>query len=178
MKRAAKGLTIVELMVAIAILAVLLTIVSVASSGAIRAAREKRRNAMAMVLREGISTYFARNGKWPGAIESCAQQGEDRTFSGTEADAVFQEIVKGSRGTSGSPYLDPHALFVAPQSSAGTANGYGVSFDEAVMKNPPPHRRSIGVSEMAFGYQDPSTGRFVRYKIKYIAASDFVQVVY
>ena len=72
MKRA---FTLIELMLVIAVLAILITIVATAASGSIKSARERRRDTMAAVLREGIATYYARNGKWPGGIESKADSG-------------------------------------------------------------------------------------------------------
>ena len=169
-----KGFTLIELMLVVAVLAILITIVATAASGAIKSARERRRDAMAVVLREGIATYYARNGKWPGGIESKAESGDSHTFSGSEADAVFREVVKGSVGRK-NPYLDPHSLMVAP---SGVADGksYGAPFMEVRKKNPPPHLRRLGVESMSFGYQDPSSGRFRRYSIYYNAASDSVEV--
>ena len=169
-----KAFTLVELMVVVAVLAILLTLVATAATGAIKASREKRRSAMATLLREGVSTYYARNGKWPGNVENSAKNGKSRVFSGTEADAVFREVVKGSVGKR-NPYLDPHGLFVAP-SGITEGKGSGVPFADARKKNPPPHIRHLNIDEMAFGYQDPSSGRFRRYKIKYNSASDAVEV--
>ncbi len=176
MKSRRRGLTLIELMVVMAILGVLITIVATAAAGSLKQSRAKRRNAMAKVLKGGIDTYKTLYGRLPGAMESAAESGRDETFSGGAADAVFREVVKASRGTSGAPCLDMHVLFVAPSGTADSGKGYGVSFDEAVKKNPPPHRRRIGVDSMAFGYQDPSSGTFRRYTIKYIAASDHVRV--
>lgn len=171
-----KAFTIVELTFVIAVLAILITIVATAAAGAMRSSREKRRDAMADILSSGLATYYARNGKWPGAIESRAAAGQNHTFSGGDADAILRVIVKESVGRK-NPYLDPHALFVAP---SGVAEGrdVGIPFADARAKEPPPHRRRLGVESMAFGYQDPSSGRFRRFKIKYKAASDSVEVTY
>ena len=171
-----KAFTIIELAFVIAVIAILLTIVTTAAASAMRASREKRRDAMALVLREGISTYYNRNGKWPGGIESRAAAGQDHTFSGSEADAVFRVVVKESVGSK-NPYVDPHALFVAP-SGVSEGRDSGIPFADARAKEPPPHRRRLGVDAMAFGYQDLSSGRFRRFIIKYKAASDSVEVTY
>ena len=171
MKRA---FTLIELAFVIAVIAILMTIVTTAASSAMRASREKKRDAMALVLREGLATYYARNGKWPGGIESKADNGQNHTFSGSEADSVFRVIVKESVGRK-NPYLDPHALFVAP-SGVSENRDVGIPFADARAKEPPPHRRRLGVDSMAFGFQDPSSGRFRRYAIRYISASDSVRV--
>lgn len=163
-------------MVVIGIISILATIVTVMSSGVIRSARQKRRDTMQRVLQEGIATFRARNGRWPGALESHAVNGTDHTFSGSEADAAFQEVVKGSVSRSSAPYLNPSALFVAP---AGEANGGGgLNFDEAIKKNPPRHYRHLNVSQMAFGYPNPSNGKFRRFRIVYNAAADYATVTY
>ena len=171
-----RGFTVIELMLVVAVLSILVTIVTVAASSAMTSARAKRRQAMALVLREGISTYYARNGKWPGGIESRAESASDHTYSGSEADAIFRTVVKESVGRQ-NPYLDPHALFVAP-SGVTEGRGQGITFAEARAKEPPPHRRRLNVDEMAFGYQDPSSGRFRRFKIVYKAAADSVEVTW
>lgn len=170
-----RGFTIVELMMAVGILAILMSIVTVAVSGAVKSARSRRRDAMAAILQEGLSTYYARNGEWPSGMESDAKNGTDRTYEGTQADGIFRKIVQESVGSGKAPYLDVHALFVAP---TGTGDrGVGVPFLEARKKNVP-HRRQLGIGEMAFGYQDPSSGYFRRFKIKYTAASDSATVTY
>ena len=169
-----KAFTLIELASVVAVLAILITIVSTAAAGAMKSAREKRRDAMALILREGLATYYARNGKWPGGIESKADNGDSHTFSGSEADTIFRIIVKGSVGRK-NPYLDPHALFVAP-SGVSDNKSYGAPFSEVRKKNPPPHLRSLNVDSMAFGFQDPSSGRFRRYSIRYNAPSDSVEV--
>ncbi len=170
------GFTLVELMVVIAILGILATIVTSAAFGAMKSARERRRSAMASVLREGIATYYARNGKWPGGIESRAEKGEDHVFRRSESDNIFREVVKGSVGKK-NPYLDPHALFVAP-SGTTDGRGLGVPFSDARKKNPPPHIRRLNIEEMSFGYQDPSSGKFRRFWVVYHAAADSVDVTW
>ena len=171
-----KAFTLIELSLVIAVLAILVTIVTTAAASSMKAAREKKRSAMALVLREGIATYYARNGKWPGGIESKANSGESHTFSGSEADTIFRVVVKGSMGRK-NPYLDPHALFVAP-SGVSDNKSYGAAFSEVRKKNPPPHLRSLGVDSMSFGFQDPSSGRFRRFSIRYNAPSDSVEVTW
>ncbi|MBO7483227.1 MAG: type II secretion system protein [Kiritimatiellae bacterium] len=176
MKR--RGFTIIELLVVVGIISVLATIVTVTASGSVKSTRTKRRAIMADVLREGIATYYARNGKWPGGVESYAKNGTDHTFQGSEADPVFQEVVKGSVKKTATPYLNPHGLFVAPVGEAASKNARGLNFDEAIRKNPPKHYRHLNVNQMAFGYQNPTDGKFVRYRIKYTASTDSVNVTY
>ena len=102
-------------------------------------------------------------------MESAAKSGEDKTWEGQQTNAIFRKVVRESVKAGTAPYLDVHVLFVAP---IGTGNrGHGMSLLEARRKDDSRHRQ-LGWDEMAIGYQDPSTGYFRRYKIKYVAASD------
>ena len=61
-----KGFTIVELLMVVAILAVLLGIVTTAATASIRQARERRTQAVKQTLQNGIAAYRARKDEWPG----------------------------------------------------------------------------------------------------------------
>ena len=169
------GFTILELMVVMGIIAILSTIVTVVSTGVIKSTRERRRELMRDVIEQGIATYYARTGKWPDAIESAMRSGDSRWFTGDQADAIVRQVVKASLGSKGAPCLDPNALFVAPSGEAG-GNGTGLNFSEAIKKNPPRHYRHLNTSQMAFGYQDPSSGKYRRYKVHFNAATEHVTV--
>ena len=176
--RAKRAFTIVELMVAVAIIAVLLTIVTTASAGAIRAAREKRCEAMRTMLQAAITTYHAADsqGRWPGAIENAAEGAKSVVLGEEEAQTVFRIIVQKSTGESGAPLplIDPHALFVAP-SGAVDGRSAGMSYDEA--RHGDAHRRrKIPVAQMVFGYQIKDSGKFHRYNIIYHGETDSVEV--
>ena len=171
-----KAFTILELMVVMAVIGVLLSIVVTVTGSQIKQSRGKRRQSMAIVLREGINTYHARNGKWPGQLESCADNGTSTTLKGSAADNVFREVVKGSIGAGKNPYLSPSSLFVAP-SGVSDNKTFGVDFS-AARTGYGKAERKIGVSEMSFGFQHPDTGHFRRYRIVYNAASDSVDVTW
>ena len=168
-----RGFTLVELLMVIAVVSILLTLITTAASNAIKSAREKRAEAMRIMLESGIATYHAQEGKWPGAIETYAQNGQDRTLQESEAQRVFQEICKKSIGKNGNPYVDASALFVAP---AGARNGRdsGIGLREAIRRGE--HRRRYRISELHFGYAKASGGRFQRYGLAYHASSDSVTV--
>jgi prepilin-type N-terminal cleavage/methylation domain-containing protein len=64
-KRARKGFTIVELLMVIAVLAVLMGIVSTAATSVIRKARTRENEALRSALQAGIATYCQQEGYWP-----------------------------------------------------------------------------------------------------------------
>lgn len=173
-----KAFTIVELMLVVAVIAVLMTIITTASMNAIRSSRERRRDAMRVALQASIATYQASNseGDWPGAIKNAAENGRTVVLSEEESQNVFRIIVQKSTGESGSPLplIDPHALFVAP-SGANDGRSSGMSYDSA-RRGDAHRRRKIPVSQMVFGYQLKDTGRFHRFNIIYHAETDSVEV--
>ena len=172
-----KGFTIVELLITVSVLAVLMTIVTTAATKAINASRERQAEAMRVALQASIANFQAADpqGEWPGAIQNAANNGRSVVLSEDEAQRVFRIIVQKSTGESGSPLplIDPHGLVVAP-SGAIDGKSTGLSFDEA--RQGGAHRRKIPVSQMVFGYQSASNGRFHRYNIVYHAETDSVTV--
>lgn len=182
-----------------AILAVLVSIVVVAASGAIKNSREKRASAMATALEQGIAAYYAQEGRWPQVMESKigSIDEEKYTFNHGETDAIFREVVgKGFGKGSGSRSMlvDASALFVANSSRLGnggwgcndnhsdrTSSGYcgnqncvaGVDFTEAVKRG---GKNRIPFAQMAFGYQGRVNGRFRRFRIIYNSKTDSVEV--
>ena len=172
-----RGFTLIELLMAISVIAVLGTIVTTAAVSSLHSSRERRTEAMRVSLEAAIATYHAQdtNEKWPGAIESMADGAKSGVLTESQAQDVFAEIVRKSIGASGlkNPLIDANALFVAPK---GVQDGkvYGLNFREALKGGP--HRSKIGVSNMAFGYQGKSSGKFRRFNIIYNAAADSVKV--
>ncbi len=182
-----------------AILAVLVSIVVVAASGAIKNSRDKRATAMASALQQGINAYYAQEGRWPQAMESKIGSIDDDsyTFTQHETDEIFREVVgKGFGKGSGSrsALVDASALFVANASelknngkgcndnhSDRTESDYcgnqncarGVDFIEAVKRG---GKHKIPFAQMAFGYQGRVNGRFRRFWIKYNPKTDSVSV--
>lgn len=193
-----RGFTLVELMAVVAIIAILVTVVMVSAAGAIRQSRVRRAEAMRVALEQSISAYYAQTGKWPGPIESVAQDGreENHTFSAAETDKIFQEVVGKGFGKSGSRSIlvDASALFVADAgklSNGGRgcsdnhadrrAGDYcgdkgcipGRDFTSAVNRN---RKGAIPFSSLAFGYQGTECGKFRRFWITYHSKTDSVTV--
>ncbi|MBO7722134.1 MAG: type II secretion system protein [Kiritimatiellae bacterium] len=177
-ERTRKAFTIVELMMVVAVIAVLTTIVTTAATNAMRSAREKRRDAMRVALQAAIATYQASDsqGRWPGALENAAENGRTVVLGEEEAQRVFRIIVQKSTGESGTPIplIDPHGLFVAP-SGAVDGKSSGMPYDDA-RRGDAHRRRKFPVSGLVFGYQGRVSGKFYRYNIIYHAATDSVSV--
>ena len=173
-----RGFTIIELMVVVAVIAVLMTIVTTASMYAIRTSREHRRDAMRTALQAAIATYQAAdsNGDWPGPLKDAAERGKTVVLSEDDAQTVFKILVQKSTGESGTPLplIDPHALFVA-LTGAVDGKSSGMSYDDA-RQGDAHRRRKIPVSQMVFGYQLKNTGKFHRFNIIYHAETDSVEV--
>ena len=190
------GFTIVELLVVVAIIGVLLGIVTTAATSSVKNGRTRRAEAMARALEQAIAAYYAQEGKWPDAIESRSSNMGNKikyTFSATEGDQILRDVVRKSVGSSASrPLVDATALFVA---NAGRVRGdgcfdvhgdrnstaycgdqrcvTGVDFALASKKDSKVH---IPLSNMAFGWQGRTNGKFCRFWITYNSQTDTVKV--
>ena len=188
MKIRRNGFTIVEMLMVIAVLAVLTGIVTTAAASAIRQARTRRAEAMRMVIQNGIATYRAQRGHWPpksgGDLQKWSDDGLDRQgahvdyLSNEEYDKMMSFLVKECVNKTASPVMDVSGLTVATRSSAnrGDGKGYGQDFRSAVAKNKK-HGSTLKVNEMVFGYSTTKEGYFRRYVVKYNADSDSVTVL-
>jgi len=197
-RRARRGFTIVELLVVIAILGVLMGLVSVAINGSLRNGRTKRATAMCNVLQQSIAMYYTKVGEWPPTIEKKANNmsgdSDIYTFSASETDQIFQEIVKKSTGSGATMSLvDASALFVADKDKLRfngngcfdnhgdrALNTYcgdqgcvnGTDFSRASKKG----KGHIPLNNMAFGYQATNSGKFSRFWVTYNSKTDSVTV--
>lgn len=180
-----RGFTIVELLVVIAVIAILGGIVTNAAAGAIRNARGKRASTMAVALEQGIATYYAQEGKWPDAIERIANgddfDGDKYIFKAEDVDSILSDVVGKGFGKKGkkSVLVDATGLFVASRARIGAAdndhiNVNGVDFTTAVARSGKNH---IRFADMAFGFQHTETGKFRRFYVAYYPKTDSVRVV-
>lgn len=198
--RMKRGFTLVEMLIVIAVIGVLVGITVVALKGVLASARSKRCDSMKVILAQGISAFYAQEGEWPEVIEQQLkkQNANEKSIEITngDADKLFREVVGKAFGKSGSKsmLLDATGLYVCEANRCGNANKgcfgnhsdssaancckgkgcrQGIDFAEAVKKG---GKRHIPLANMAFGYPDPNTDMFHRFKVIYNTRTDSVTV--
>ncbi len=170
------GFTILELLIAIAILGILVGLVAEAAGGAYWTARKRRMGAIEQSLQTAIETYNLRNGKWPGALEKYATTATEKPYillSDDEADSIFNELLRKSCQKGTNPYLDPQSMFVARKTIAGDSwkRKGGMDFNVAM-------RQKIPVSQLTVGYPTFNKSHFHRFTIIYKPSTDAVVVMH
>ena len=110
-----KGFTIIEMLVVIAIIAILAGAITMGVNGMFYKSRRSTAIALRDMLKSGLETYYARKGEWPKPIRSLVNGGKEDVImlSSEEADECFREIVRASTGPNASPVMDPSGLFVS-----------------------------------------------------------------
>ena len=197
MKRA---FTIVELMMVAGIIIILMGVVTTAASQSIRAARGRRADALCALVKAGMNAYYARYDEWPGSIGSQIANGtvgsggnnegtggrtdnDKYVLSGTEVRSCVKALVDETK--KGTPVMDISGLFVSrfPGELSGAGSGgkgasssrvkkaYGLDFMSAI-HGTRASKKKMTTSEMYFGYPDPSTGYFLRFKMVYSIPTD------
>ena len=169
-----KGFTIIELMVVIALLAVLLGIITTAATASIHQARERRTQAIKQTLQNGIAAYRARKDEWNWAEQQ--NKGTVGFLSNGDYDRVMQELLKASAGKSPkNRVMDPVGLLVM---SASTLDGQSGGMDyRAVATKNHKYAKRMSSNEMTVVYPAKDTGKTYRYVIEYNTESDSVTVM-
>ena len=170
------GFTILELLIAIAILGILVGLVAETAAGAYWMARKRRMAAIEQSLQTAIETYNLRNGKWPGVLENYAKTASDKPYyvlSDEQADSIFGQLLRESCRKGSNPYLDPQSMFVARKSIAFDSwkRKGGMDFNVAM-------RQKIPVSQLTVGYPTFGKAHFHRFTIIYKPRTDMVQVTH
>ena len=194
-KRAKKGFTIVEMLMVIAVLAVLMGIVSTAASSVIRKSRVRKNEALRSALQAGIATYCQQEGFWPpgknGTIQKWSDNGLDQKDRGTgvgtlddnDYDTLMNYLVTRCLNASGNKVMDVSGFTAVRKSATSTKeNGlpkcYGEEVKAWVAKLKAANARGAAPQpgEMTFGYSNSDKGYFRRFVIKYNAEADNVTV--
>ena len=182
-----KAFTIVELMVVIAIIAVLVTIVFSAVKGSLAASRERRTEALCQTVQSGLAAYRAQYDRWPDPLGASVESG---TFGGSNREGVdgrnnsdmyvlqpdeVRSLVKAlvEEARKGNPLMDISGLFVSRDPGERGGKGSGMDFMSAI-RGTKRSKKKMSTSEMYFGYQDRDTGHFRRFKMVYSIPTDLL----
>lgn len=182
-----KAFTIIELMVVVGILSILLTLVTTAVSDSMEMARRRKAEACKTVVQQGLNTYYAQKGHWPGKmgdkISNGLYQGNANTegdekgetdrqkyvLNQTEIDDMVRELVEESKKRN--PMMDISGLFVSRATGQGeNAKDIGLDFMQAV-RGTKHSRKKMKVAEMHFGYPNLK-GYFRPLKVIYLIPTD------
>lgn len=187
-----KAFTLIELMVVLSIIGVLLGITVQAVSGQFRNSREQKASALCAIVHQGIETYRAQKDRWPGSVGDriaggdVLSRGNDEGFDNTsdynkyvlessEVRDMVKTVVREAVNN-GNPMMDISALYVSSSPGEKHDRGYGLDFMDAV-RGTERHPQKMSVDQMYFGYPDPSTGYFRRFKIVYSVPTDSMEVM-
>lgn len=181
MKR--KGFTIIELLTVVVIIGILTGIVATAAVGAIKGSRSRRANVLCQLVEAGINTYHAQVGEWPSeppAAGSANNEGPNGTtdpnvavLTTSEVKQWIYKVVEMSK--KGTPVMDVSGLYVCEHAGESNGRNQGMDFMTAIHGSRE-HRQRMSISQMHFGYPDPSTGFFRHFKIVYSHATDSIKV--
>lgn len=178
------------------IIAILMGIVTTAASSSIKSSRKQKADALCTLVQAGLSTYREQKGEWPVNLPTSRSNNEgaggktdpDRiVLTGEEVRESVRKLVHEAKQNN--PMMDISGLFVSRQDgelSGGGSNvaganksglkaAYGLDFMQAIRGTKRSQKR-MKVSEMYFGYPDPETGYFLRFKMVYSIPTDTITV--
>ena len=191
MKR--RGFTIVELLMVIGIIAVLMGIITTAASSSIRSSRTQKANALCTIVQTALATYREQKGEWPITMPTSRANNEGGNnndvadivvLNGAEVRACVKALVEETKKHN--PMMDISGLFVSRQDgelAGGTDSSgnrkvkpaFGLDFMQAIHGTRESSKK-MKSSEMYFGYPDPETGYFLRFKMTYSIPTDQLTV--
>jgi len=187
-----KGFTIVELLMVVGIIAILMGIVTTAASSSIKSSRAQKANALCAIVQAGLATYREQMGEWPVDLPNARTNNEGSggkndpdkiVLNGGEVRQCVKKLVDEAK--KGNPMMDISGLFVSRQD--GELNGTGEKGSQAVKKatgldfmqairGTKRSQVKMKTAEMYFGYPDPETGNFLRFKMVYSIPGDVITV--
>jgi len=168
MKR--RGFTLIELMMVVGIISVLITISVTAINSSLRSARTQRAEALCALIEQGIAAYYAQKDEWPVEPKDNDTNKDYYTFKANEVREMIKKVVLETK--SNNPLIDVSGLFVA---TSDGSKARGMDFMTAIHGSKQ-HRQKVTLSQMYFGYPDPSTGLFRVFTVRYYPSSDTIKV--
>ena len=177
-----RGFTIVEMLMVIAVLAVLTGIVVTASTSVIRKSRIRRNEALRAALQTGIATYYQQRGYWPpsksGVLQKWSDDGIDSSRKTDRSDKdvyrtgnidrldddtydkVMVAIMKSCLNAKGNKIMDLSSFTMIRQESAKhkdnddnpTGFGKDVRSWSARGKSGGDSAETVKIEEMTLGY--------------------------
>jgi len=189
-KSARKGFTIVELLMVIGILGILMGIVTTAAASSIKQARARKAKAVCVVVEQGLATYYAQMGQWPGSVGAKIANGSissqsnseglngstdsnQYVLSGSEIKEMIAALVQETKN--GNPMFDISGLFVSRDEGEANSRAMGMDFMEAIHGTKRSPKR-MTLAEMNFGYPETDHGYFRRFKVVYSIPTDEMKV--
>jgi len=162
----------------IGIIMILMGIVTTAASSSVKSSRLQRANALCTVVQAALETYREQDerGRFPGQeswdTRRANQEGVNNNneadiyvLNGTEVRACVRALVDKARD--GNPMMDVSGLFVSRSDGEGSGSrATGMDFMSAI-RGTKRSKVKMKVPEMYFGYPDPETGSFRRFKMTY-----------
>ncbi len=179
-----KGFTIVELLMVVGIIAVLMGIVTTAASESMKASRGRRADALCTLVQSGLAVYYAQKDEWPVDFngksgsnqEGSNNNSDDNVYvlSGSEVRQCVKALVDEAKN--GNPIIDVSGLWVSRSNGeSGKRGAVGMDFMSAI-RGTKQHPKKMKTAEMYYGYPDPATGAFRRFKMTYSISSDQLRV--
>ena len=176
MKNRKKGFTLVELLLVIAVIALLATVTVGGALKATKSARVRRVDAMCTSLKMALENYNAQEGRWPLGITPNTTNDEPNkgigddpydqyiaTFTGDYNWKVFDPLIPTTESKRGL-YISPSEFFVKVN------GGKTKSLRQAIEDGATTH--------ISLGYPDPNNTSIFRYfKIKFNTKTDSVRVM-
>ncbi|MBR4939055.1 MAG: type II secretion system protein [Kiritimatiellae bacterium] len=184
-----KGFTIVELLMVVGIIAVLMGIVTTAASESMKASRGRRADALCTLVQSGLAVYYAQKDEWPVNFngkggsnqEGSNNNSDDNVYvlTGSEVRQCVKALVDEAKN--GNPLIDVSGLWVSRSDGELRGNGVnrgavGLDFMSAI-RGTKQHPKKMKTAEMYFGYPDPDTGAFLRFKMTYSISADQLRVL-
>lgn len=196
-----RGFTIVEMLMVIAVLAVLTGIVTTAATAVIRKSRVRKNEALRAALQAGIATYCQQEGYWPpgqsGTLQKWADDGLDAKYRSkgvtvasleeSDYDELMNYIMTRCLNASGNPVMDVSGFTASRRAATSKRDSqdnlpmcYGEDVRSWVAKLRASNARGSvpKASDLAFGYSNSERGYFRRFVIYYNSESDSVTVGY